>query len=67
MPTITIDLTAPQSQRVGAAFGKAYNLGRDATASEVRQFLINYMKAVVTDKERSAAIDAITIADLGVT
>lgn len=67
MPTLTIDLTAAQANRLTAAFGKAHGLGRDATNAEVRQYVIDFLKAVVVDKERSAAIDAITVTDLGVT
>lgn len=65
MAQITITLDATQSQRVATAFGRAYHLTdplsspenapRDATAAEVKQFLINYMRGVVQDTEAAAA------------
>lgn len=67
MPTLTIVLTTQQGDRVAAAFGSLNQLGRDATAAEVRAYLIAYMKAIVGERERAAQIAAISIADLGVT
>jgi hypothetical protein len=55
MPTQTITTTAPQAQRVATAFGAKLNLGRDATAAEVKADVIAYMRNVVINYEREEA------------
>ena len=55
MPTITITVDTAQAQRLAHAFGRAYGLQRDATAPEVKQFVINYMKGIMLDQESAEA------------
>lgn len=58
MATVTIDLTAAQAQRIGAAFGKWQGLvdgngaPRSATVAEVRSFLVDRLREVVITQER---------------
>ena len=73
MPTITIDVTAPQANRISSAFGKAWNLKdndgnpRDATLAELRKFLIDQLAGVVYGMERKEAMEAVSPpADVGV-
>jgi hypothetical protein len=61
MPTLIIDVTVPQAQRIVAAFGRENHLkdqdgvSRDATQAEVRLELIRYMREVVVRQEKIAA------------
>jgi hypothetical protein len=74
MPTLTINTTANQAQRVAAAFGKQHNTRdasgnpRPATAEEVKEQVIQFLKQAVLSQERSAAAQsaesAITEMDL---
>ncbi len=57
MPTLSIDVTAPQAQRIATAFGRVRMLGRDATPAEVRAFLIDQLKSVVATGEKLLAED----------
>ena len=60
MAQITIEVTNEQGQRAQAAFGAYWNLGRDATVAEIKQYLIRQLKAVVVQQERRAAEAAVT-------
>ena len=76
MPTLTVNLTTQQLNRLQYAVGKMQGLmtspatpeegppvRRDATAQEVRDFVVAYMRGTVTSVEneeaRSAAIQAV--------
>lgn len=73
MPDITITVTAAQADRIGSAFGRAYTLHnpdgilRSATAAEVREFLIAYLKSIVIAEETKVQKEAIIVPDLNVT
>ena len=66
MPDFTLSLTAQQAQRVSKAFGRYWNLKdasgnpRDATAAEVKTYLVRQLKGVVTNAERAEAEAAIS-------
>ena len=66
MPDFTLSLTATQAQRVAVAFGRYWQLkdaqgqARDATAAEVKTYLIRQFKGVVTNAERAEAEAAIS-------
>ena len=74
MATLTINTTAPQDQRIIAAFGKYLGtmdvtdpenpVPRDATAGEVKAKIIDMLKQIVFDQERKALVDAVTVGDL---
>lgn len=61
----TITTTAQEDQRIAAAFGPKLNLGRNATATEVKQDIIGYIRNVVTVQEniqaRSDALSAVAL------
>ena len=61
MPSLTVTLTTAQAQRVATAFGRYWNLGRDATAAEVKEYLIRQLKGVVAQQERGAQEAAIIV------
>jgi len=64
MSVLTITTTAPQDARLVAAFGaklgtlNAQGAPRGATASEIKADIISYVRAVVADQERLAAVAA---------
>lgn len=58
MATLTINTTAPQDARLVVAFGAKIGLGRNATASEIKADIINYIRAVVFDQERLAVVSS---------
>lgn len=58
MPTLSIDLTNQQAQRVAAAIGSLLGLGRDATVAEVRDYIVAHLRAEVRRGEVSAAQSA---------
>lgn len=60
MATMTITTTTEQAARVATAFGALLHLGRDATAAEVKQAVIAYMRAVVLQYENRQAIAVLT-------
>ena len=55
MATITITANAPEVARVAHCVGVRLGLGRDATATEVQQFLIEYLKTTIKVVEQSEA------------
>jgi hypothetical protein len=59
MATISITTDAENTARVLAAFGTYWNLGRDATGAEVKEYLVRQLKAVVRQQERRADENAI--------
>lgn len=67
MPSMTITTTAQQAQRLATAFGRELGLRdeqgqrRDATAAEIKQATIGYLRSVVVQQERRAAEDEISI------
>ncbi len=65
MPNIVLTVTNQQAARISTAFGKALNLGRDATPDEVKQYLIGQVKRVVHQEELNAAIAAVPPPNLG--
>lgn len=58
MATLTITTTSAQDARIVKAFGSYLNLGRNATASEVKTHLIGRLKQIVHDQERLIAVAA---------
>jgi len=64
MPTMTITTTAEQAQRVSAAVGNHLQLvngsgqPRNATAEEIRQFVIAELRGIVLRYERKTAEQA---------
>ena len=66
MPTLTITTTAQQAQRVATAFGQRLGLKdgggnpRDATPSEVKDFVIVQIRLVVQQQEQHTAQMLIT-------
>ena len=66
MPTLSLDFTAGQAQRLAVAFGKYLNLRdvngapRDATVADVKAYLIEHCKSVVHRDEHAVAAGAIT-------
>ena len=66
MPQITITVTAAQATRAAAALGKAQALKdnadppqpRNATAEEVRQFMIGRLRQLIIDVEGAEATKA---------
>lgn len=66
MPTISVDLNAQQATRLAVAIGKIRSLTdsngdpRPANMAEAKQEVIGYLRGLVSDSERHAAIKAIT-------
>ena len=64
MPTLTIDTTPEQAQRIATAFGRLKNLReadktpRDATAAEIKADVIEYIRQVVINYEQDVAMQA---------
>lgn len=58
MGTLTITTTGPQDARIVDAFGKRLNLGRNATAGEVKQQVIMFLVNAVQEQEQRTAINA---------
>ena len=58
MATLTITTTAAQASRISVAYGAVNGLGRDATAAEVKQFVIEEIKRVVIGYEKNVASEA---------
>ena len=56
MATMTITTTAQQDARLVVAFGTKLNLGRNATAAEIKADIINYVRSVVDQQEINATI-----------
>lgn len=67
MPTLSIDFTAPQAQRMATAIGGVLRLGRDATPAEVKQYWVDEMKRLVKNVEYENATRQITGASLDIT
>ena len=74
MPSFTLTVDVTQAQRIATAFGRYWQLKdaqgapRDATAAEIKTFLVRQLKGVVVQQERNAAQAAIAEpADLTVT
>jgi hypothetical protein len=56
MGTLTITTTGAQDARIVDAFGKRLNLGRNATAGEVKQQVIQFLVNAVQEQEQRTAI-----------
>ncbi len=67
MPTLTIDVTAPQAARMVAAIGAEMNLldatglPRSATQAEAKLFVVKVLRDIVMAHERRIAEKAISI------
>jgi hypothetical protein len=57
MPTLSINYTTTEIQRMAKGFGSWQNLGRDATQEEVRQATMAWQKSIVFDQEHKQAVD----------
>jgi hypothetical protein len=55
--TMTINTTTAQDARIAPAVGSILGLGRDATAAEVKAWVIEYIKQSVLDYERRKNIE----------
>lgn len=64
MPTITIDMTAQQANRLADAW--EIQFGVRPSIADVRQHLVRELRAIVHHGERKAAEEAITIPDFNV-
>lgn len=60
MATFTITTPTTDDSRILKSFGAELGMARDATGPEVKQALIDYMKAVVTRQEHKALVAAVT-------
>jgi len=66
MPSFTLTVDAAIAARIAAAFGRYWNLKaasgapRDATAAEVKSYLVRQLKAVVIQQERAVAEAALS-------
>jgi hypothetical protein len=66
MPTVSVDLTTLQANRAQSAFGKHLSLKdaqgapRDATAGEIKGWVIRQMRGVVHTQERRGQESVIT-------
>lgn len=58
MATLTITFSAAVQARLRAAFEKAFELDRPATADDVRDYVIRNLKQFVTSVERRVAREA---------
>ena len=67
MPDLTITLTAEHVARVQTAFGNKLGLPGDATAEDVRQELIGYLKNTTRSYETQVANEAASAAVTDVT
>ena len=69
MPSLTIDVTAPQAQRVMAAFTTYLRPvdgngdPRPAVASDVKAYIKSEIKRIVLNMEKQAAEQAVTVPD----
>lgn len=67
MPALTITTTAPQAQRLATALGREMNYRnadgtyRDATASEIKEYVVAMLRAVVRNQEAAIAQQQIVI------
>ena len=58
MPTLTITFTNDQADRIQAAFVERLNIP-DPNMGDLKQWVVNQIRAVVLDEERAAAIRAV--------
>lgn len=58
MATITITTSAAQDARIVDAFGKRLNLGRNATAAEVKQQIVQFLINAVQEQEQKTAMQS---------
>lgn len=61
MATLTINTTGAQDTRIVAAFGRYLQLGRNATAAEVKAEVIKFLRAVVAQQEEAMDREAIPV------
>ena len=72
MPTLTITTNASQAQRIIVAFGRLKNrqnpdnTPRDATASEVKADVIEFLRSTVLNYEQDVAMQAASDAVPGI-
>ena len=57
----SVSLSLSQQARVATAVGNALDFGRDATDSEVNQFILDHLEDVVLGQERLAAFTSVVI------
>lgn len=55
MASVTITTTAPQDARIAPAIGAKLGLGGNANAAQVKQWLIDQLRAAVFEHERQEA------------
>lgn len=55
MPTLTIDFTADQTQRISEAFQTMLELPDPATEADIKAWIIDNLKSIVRSVERTAA------------
>lgn len=59
MPSLTLNYTAAEGQRIATAVGHKFGLGRDATQAEIKAVIINDLAKLVSDEEAVIANQAI--------
>jgi hypothetical protein len=59
MASITITTTGAQDARLTVAFGAYLHPGTNATAADVKAYLIEHMRQIVLDYERQQALIAL--------
>lgn len=64
MATMTITTTAPEDARLAAAFGTYLNLGRNATAAEIKAAIVRWATSIVHQQELQVQQAAIAITDI---
>lgn len=64
MASLTITTPAGEDARIQTAFGKYLSLPGPATGAQIKQAVADFMKAVVRDQERLAALAAANVVDV---
>lgn len=59
MASITITTTGPQDARLTVAFGAYLHPGTNASAADVKAYLIQHMREIVQQYEQAQAIAAV--------
>ena len=60
MASITLTTTAPQDARLGPAFGALLGLPGNATAAQVKEWIVIQLRSVVQNHEHRIALQAVT-------
>ena len=66
MPTFSFDVDTNTATRISVAVGNRMGLGRNASAAEVKQFIVAFLKEQVHNAEVSAEREKISVTDIEV-